>query len=222
MENKQLSLEIKNILKAQGIIVERVVADSGGWGDKLILTCSGVLSFDEMFKISTIFNTRKINVGTETRTDGYCDTCSYTVTYHVLTIEEYKIDKEQLERLLLDNIVSSVEKEIEEMDRESFLLDENLSPEFIDKLRNLLPVCTIKREDFGTYKKNETWVVSWKELYEKKLKEQDEEWERQWSQAGRLSGLAAFSNTSPKDKLPEVLLKETHRDGGIAFELTVR
>jgi hypothetical protein len=58
--------------------------------------------------------------------------------------------------------------------------------------------------------------------YEKKLKEQDEEWERCWSKTGKLAGLAAFSNTSPKDNLPNVLLREVRRDGGLAFELTVQ
>jgi hypothetical protein len=81
-------------------------------------------------------------------------------------------------------------------------------------------VFVVKGGDSTRYRNS--WIVSWKELYEKKLKEQDEEWERCWSKAGKLAGLAAFSNTSPKDNLPNVLLREVRRDGGLAFELTVQ
>jgi hypothetical protein len=175
-----------------------------------------------MCTISEILNTKKIDVGTETRDFGYCESCSYTETFHVLTVREYTIDKGRFETALLEKYTNDINKEVNECDKESTLIDGNLTAEFIDKLQNrLTPHCKIVKGGVSTRYRN-SWIVSWKELYEKKLKEQDEEWERCWSKAGKLAGLAAFSNTSPKDKLPEVLLREVRRDGGLAFELTVQ
>lgn len=225
MINKQFGLELENMLKMYGICVDSVRVEDNRIAEDnyLVITCKGqALSFAEMCTISEILNTKKIDVGTETRDFGYCESCSYTETFHVLTVREYTIDKGRFETALLEKYTNDINKEVNECDKESTLIDGDLSIEFIEKLRTKLQsTCTIEKSGDAS-KYNNYWIVSWKELYEKKLREQDEEWERCWSKAGKLAGLAAFSNTSPKDNLPNVLLREVRRDGGLAFELTVQ
>lgn len=42
------------------------------------------VNFDLLEKLAHLFNTRLINIGSETRNEGYCETCSYE--YSVVTL----------------------------------------------------------------------------------------------------------------------------------------
>lgn len=48
------------------------------------------LSFDDLRQISEAFGTKNINIGHETRDDGFCDTCSspYSVTTIAVLFEK--------------------------------------------------------------------------------------------------------------------------------------
>lgn len=45
-------------------------------------------SFDDLMKISEAFNTRKINLGSERRSSGYCETCYHSYSVNVVRVEE--------------------------------------------------------------------------------------------------------------------------------------
>ena len=45
-------------------------------------------SFEELSTLSDLFGTRKIDVGTELRDDGYCETCSDPYAIAVVTIRD--------------------------------------------------------------------------------------------------------------------------------------
>ena len=47
---------------------------------------------EKLFKLSDFLETRVIKIDTETRNDGYCDTCSYEYGVMRLTIENVNFD----------------------------------------------------------------------------------------------------------------------------------
>lgn len=46
------------------------------------------VTFDDLMKLSETFGTKKINFGTETRNDGFCDTCSYSYSVCVVRVDD--------------------------------------------------------------------------------------------------------------------------------------
>lgn len=44
-------------------------------------------SFDDLSKISEAFGTKNINLGTEERSEGYCETCHYSYTVNIVRVE---------------------------------------------------------------------------------------------------------------------------------------
>lgn len=47
------------------------------------------LSFDNLQTLSTVFQTKKINIGTERRNTGGCETCNYS--YNVPTLDLWEV-----------------------------------------------------------------------------------------------------------------------------------
>lgn len=45
-------------------------------------------SFDDLSKLSEFFGTKNINMGTERRSGGYCETCHYSYTVNIVTIRD--------------------------------------------------------------------------------------------------------------------------------------
>lgn len=45
-------------------------------------------SFDDLSKLSKYFGTKNINMGSEVRHGGYCETCSYSYTVNIVTIRD--------------------------------------------------------------------------------------------------------------------------------------
>lgn len=48
------------------------------------------VSFEDLEWLSKTFNTKNINVGTENRDDGYCETCSSPYSVNVIYIKDWK------------------------------------------------------------------------------------------------------------------------------------
>ncbi len=46
-------------------------------------------SFDDLQAVSNAFGTKNINMGSERRDDGYCDTCSYPYSVNVIRVDGY-------------------------------------------------------------------------------------------------------------------------------------
>lgn len=44
-------------------------------------------TFSDLEKLSIAFGTKDINLGTERRDDGYCETCSYSYTVNTIRVE---------------------------------------------------------------------------------------------------------------------------------------
>ncbi len=49
------------------------------------------VDFDLLLKLSKLFQTKKINLGSESRDDGYCETCSNPYSVVVIRINEATI-----------------------------------------------------------------------------------------------------------------------------------
>ena len=52
---------------------------------------SDAVTFDKLAALSDLFQTRKINLGTETREGGYCETCAYSYSVVVIRVEDIKV-----------------------------------------------------------------------------------------------------------------------------------
>lgn len=50
------------------------------------------LSFDLLRKLSSVLNTKLIDIGSGTREEGYCETCAYTQEFTTLTIRGVSFD----------------------------------------------------------------------------------------------------------------------------------
>lgn len=60
--------------------------------DKVVIqSADHQFTFDDMAKLSEMFGTNNINIGSESRTYGYCETCGGEEQLTVLTV--YKITK---------------------------------------------------------------------------------------------------------------------------------
>lgn len=70
-------------LRAFGV----VLATKKAWGVELEIQYHE-LTFDDLTKISEFFGTKKINIGSETRETGYCDSCHGTEARTILSILE--------------------------------------------------------------------------------------------------------------------------------------
>lgn len=46
------------------------------------------VTLDDLAKISMLFGTTKINIGSEAREGGYCDTCRHSYSVSVITVME--------------------------------------------------------------------------------------------------------------------------------------
>ena len=44
------------------------------------------LTFDQLAKIADFFGTKSINLGTESRDDGFCDTCSSPYSVQIIRV----------------------------------------------------------------------------------------------------------------------------------------
>lgn len=44
-------------------------------------------SFEDLEKISKAFGTKNINMGTEERSEGYCETCHYSYTVNIVQVD---------------------------------------------------------------------------------------------------------------------------------------
>jgi hypothetical protein len=55
-------------------------------GDNVVIETFDKVTFDNLAEASALFGTKAINVGSEEREGGYCETCRYSYSVAIVTV----------------------------------------------------------------------------------------------------------------------------------------
>lgn len=91
-----LDVTVRHVLNDGGVDwFDSIVIEPGSKGQQLVIIHARFhdVSFEDLQRVSGLLGTTKINMDSEVREGGYCETCRYSYSITVLTVSDIRIPR---------------------------------------------------------------------------------------------------------------------------------